>query len=107
MNKLLNCFMTTLLAGLSTSLGIIPCLLKNNKDKLQEYTDMYLNDFLKGWYILKLYNSMSKTLEELKPIDGDTVRMYACGPTVYDYFHVGNARCFVFFVLIFIHSGYK
>ncbi len=59
---------------------------------------------------MKLYNSMSKTLEELKPIDGDTIRMYACGPTVYDYFHVGNARCFVIFDFLrryLEYRGYK
>ena len=53
---------------------------------------------------------MTKQLEELKPLDGDTVRMYACGPTVYDYFHVGNARCFVIFDFLrryLEYRGYK
>ncbi len=59
---------------------------------------------------MKLYNSMTKQLEELKPIDGETVRMYACGPTVYDFFHVGNARCFVVFDFLrryLEYRGYK
>ena len=59
---------------------------------------------------MKLYNSMTKQLEELKPIDGDTVKMYACGPTVYDFFHVGNARCFVIFDFLrryLEYRGYK
>ena len=46
---------------------------------------------------MKLYNTMTKQYEELLPLDGDTIRMYTCGPTVYDFFHVGNARCFVVF----------
>ncbi len=59
---------------------------------------------------MKLYNSMTKQLEELKPLDGDTVRMYTCGPTVYDFFHVGNARCFVIFDFLrryLEYRGYK
>ncbi len=59
---------------------------------------------------MKLYNSMTKQLEELKPVDGDTVRMYTCGPTVYDFFHVGNARCFVIFDFLrryLEYRGYK
>ncbi len=59
---------------------------------------------------MKLYNSMTKQLEELKPLDNDTVRMYTCGPTVYDYFHVGNARCFVIFDFLrryLEYRGYK
>jgi len=56
---------------------------------------------------LKLYNSMTKTMEELKPLDGKTVRMYACGPTVYDFFHVGNARCFVIFDFLRRYLEYR
>ena len=59
---------------------------------------------------MKLYNSMTKQLEELKPLDGDTVKMYTCGPTVYDFFHVGNARCFVIFDFLrryLEYRGYK
>jgi cysteinyl-tRNA synthetase len=41
---------------------------------------------------MKIYNTMSRTKEELKPEDGKTVRIYACGPTVYNLFHIGNAR---------------
>jgi len=46
---------------------------------------------------MKVYNTMKKTKEEFKPIEEGKVRMYACGPTVYDYFHIGNARSFVTF----------
>ena len=56
---------------------------------------------------MKLYNSMSKTMEELSPLDGKTIRMYACGPTVYDFFHVGNARCFVIFDFLRRYLEYR
>lgn len=43
-----------------------------------------------------LYNTLSKTKEEFKPISGKKVKMYTCGPTVYDYAHIGNLRSYVF-----------
>jgi cysteinyl-tRNA synthetase len=45
--------------------------------------------------ILHLFNTLSGQIEPLVPIDGATLRMYACGPTVYDYGHIGNFRTFV------------
>jgi cysteinyl-tRNA synthetase len=44
---------------------------------------------------LHLYNTMSGKVEEFRTLAGDEVRMYACGPTVYDYGHIGNFRTFV------------
>jgi cysteinyl-tRNA synthetase len=44
---------------------------------------------------LRLYNTLSGQLEELAPSDGKELRMYACGPTVYDYGHIGNFRTFL------------
>ena len=44
----------------------------------------------------RLYNSMSRTVEPFAPADGETVRMYACGPTVYNPAHLGNFRTFLF-----------
>jgi cysteinyl-tRNA synthetase len=44
---------------------------------------------------LDLFNSLSGRIEEFAPADGNTVRFYACGPTVYDYGHIGNFRTFV------------
>jgi cysteinyl-tRNA synthetase len=44
----------------------------------------------------KIYNTMSRTKEELLPIDGKHVRMYTCGPTVYNYAHIGNFRAYMF-----------
>jgi len=45
--------------------------------------------------MLKLKNTLTRAQQEFKPLDGNTVRMYACGPTVYDYGHIGNFRTFV------------
>ena len=41
---------------------------------------------------IKLYNSLSRKKEEFKPIEEGKVKMYVCGPTVYNYIHIGNAR---------------
>lgn len=50
---------------------------------------------------LKLYNTLTRQKEEFKPIDPKNVRMYVCGPTVYDYAHVGNARPVIVFDVLF------
>lgn len=55
---------------------------------------------------MQLYNSLTNKFEELNPKD-NTVRMYACGPTVYNYFHIGNARCFVLFDLLRRYLEYR
>lgn len=60
--------------------------------------------------MLKIYNTISKQLEEFKPLKAGEVSIYVCGPTVYDYLHVGNFRGPVFFNLVrnwFEHLGYK
>ena len=44
---------------------------------------------------LRLFNTMSSQIEEFRPLRDSEVRMYACGPTVYDYGHIGNFRTFV------------
>src|SRR6202162_855279 len=44
---------------------------------------------------LRLYNTLSGKVEEFQPLQNNEVRMYACGPTVYDYGHIGNFRTFV------------
>jgi len=46
--------------------------------------------------VLTLYNTLSRTKEDFIPIDPDEVRMYSCGPTVYNYQHIGNLRTFFF-----------
>ena len=49
--------------------------------------------------VIKLYNSLNRQKEEFVPLDPSNVRMYACGPTVYNYAHIGNARMAVVFDL--------
>jgi cysteinyl-tRNA synthetase len=47
-------------------------------------------------YRLKLYNTESREKEEISPSDGQTIRMYTCGPTVYNFAHIGNFRTYIF-----------
>ena len=44
---------------------------------------------------IAIYNTLTRSVQEFTPINDGEVRMYCCGPTVYDYFHIGNARSFV------------
>ena len=46
---------------------------------------------------MKIYNTMSSQKEEFKELEKGKVKMYSCGPTVYNYFHIGNARPFIVF----------
>src|SRR5262245_45004062 len=46
--------------------------------------------------MLKLTNTLTGTIESFTPADGSTVRMYTCGPTVYNYAHIGNFRTYVY-----------
>ncbi len=50
---------------------------------------------------LKLYNTFTRSKETFVPIDPNNVRMYVCGPTVYDYAHIGNARPVIVFDVLF------
>ncbi|SON55927.1 Cysteine-tRNA ligase [Hartmannibacter diazotrophicus] len=50
---------------------------------------------------LRLYNTLTRTKDDFVPIDPANVRMYVCGPTVYDYAHIGNARPVIVFDLLF------
>ena len=45
---------------------------------------------------LKLYNTLTKQKEEFKPLEGNELRIYTCGPTVYSFAHIGNFRAYVF-----------
>ncbi len=59
---------------------------------------------------MQIYNTLTKKKEEFIPIDPPNVKMYVCGPTVYDYFHIGNARSFVMADVIrkyLLYKGYK
>lgn len=58
---------------------------------------------------LVLYNSLTNKVEEFKPINGNKVNMYVCGPTVYGYIHIGNARPVIFYDMLrryLAFSGY-
>ena len=58
---------------------------------------------------MKIYNTLTRNKEEFIPIEEGKVKIYACGPTVYNYFHIGNARPFVVFDTLrryLIHLGY-
>lgn len=56
---------------------------------------------------MKIYNTMTKKKEEFVPIDRNEVKMYSCGPTVYDYFHIGNARPFIIFDIMRRYLEYR
>ncbi|MEE8160646.1 MAG: cysteine--tRNA ligase [Acidobacteriota bacterium] len=56
---------------------------------------------------LRLYNTLTRQVEEVKPLDGETIRLYVCGPTVYDFVHIGNFRTFVFQDLLRRYISYK
>ena len=59
---------------------------------------------------MKLYNTLSKQIEEFVPNEAGKVKMYTCGPTVYHYAHIGNLRTYIFMDLIrrvLRYDGYK
>ena len=49
---------------------------------------------------MKLYNTQSRKKEDFAPLEQGKLKLYSCGPTVYDYFHIGNARAFIFFDVV-------
>ncbi len=64
----------------------------------------------KGEKAMKIFNTMTRKKEEFVPLEPGKVKMYACGPTVYNYFHIGNARPFVVFDTLrryLEHRGYE
>ncbi len=59
---------------------------------------------------MKFYNTLTKRKEEFVPITPGEVKIYVCGPTVYNFFHIGNARPFIVFDVLrryFLYKGYK
>ncbi|MEO0919619.1 MAG: cysteine--tRNA ligase, partial [Pseudomonadota bacterium] len=50
---------------------------------------------------LTLFNTLTREKQPFDPIDPDNVRMYVCGPTVYDFAHIGNARPVIVFDVLF------
>ena len=60
--------------------------------------------------MIRVYNTMNKKIEELVPLKENEISMYVCGPTVYNYIHIGNARPAIFFDTVrryFEYRGYK
>src|SRR3989338_638216 len=56
---------------------------------------------------LKLYNTLTRKIEAFKPIKGKEVKMFVCGPTVYNYIHLGNAKTYIQFDIIVKYLRYK
>lgn len=56
---------------------------------------------------MKLFNSYTNNVEEFKPIDGNKVKMYVCGPTVYDYAHLGHARCYITWDVLYRYLKFR
>ena len=46
--------------------------------------------------MMNVYNSLTRRIEELKPLEGNEIRLYTCGPTVYNFAHIGNFRAYAF-----------
>lgn len=55
---------------------------------------------------MKLYNTFSNSIEEFQPLNGNKVNMYVCGPTVYDYPHLGHARCYITWDMVYRYLKY-
>ena len=57
--------------------------------------------------MLTIYNTANHRKEEFKPVHEGEVRFYGCGPTIYNYAHIGNMRAFVFYDLLNRYLRYK
>lgn len=57
--------------------------------------------------MFKLYNTLTNKVEDFQPINAPEVKLYVCGPTVYDYAHIGNFRTFLFADLLRRYIKYK
>ena len=56
---------------------------------------------------MKIYNSLTRKKEEFVPLEPGKIKMYVCGPTVYNYFHIGNGRTFIVFDTIRRYMEYR
>jgi len=59
---------------------------------------------------VKLYNTLTRVKEDFRPLEGNTVRIYSCGPTVYNFAHIGNFRAYLFMDLLrrtLKYNGYE
>ena len=60
--------------------------------------------------MIRIYNSLTRERQELRPIEAGMLRMYVCGLTVYDYVHIGHARMLLVFDMVsryLRHRGYR
>ncbi|MFQ5620243.1 MAG: cysteine--tRNA ligase [Candidatus Nanoarchaeia archaeon] len=57
--------------------------------------------------VLKVFNTLTRELEEFKPLKEGEVTLYTCGPTVYNHVHIGNLRCFTFYDILRRYLEYK
>ena len=79
-------------------------------EQLVAKISVYEFSFPDYYFMIKIYDTMSRDLREFVPIEDGKVKMYVCGPTVYNYIHVGNARSTVAFDTIrryFEYRGYE
>ena len=68
------------------------------------------SNFISTSMALRFYNTLTQQVEPFQPLEGNTVRMYTCGPTVYNYAHIGNLRTFTFEDILrrwLLYRGYK
>ncbi len=77
-----------------------------------DITHILLYDFLVicmvlGSIIMRLYNSYNKRVEEFVPMEENKVKMYVCGPTVYDNAHLGHARCYITWDVLYRYLKFK
>lgn len=56
---------------------------------------------------MRLFNSYTNTIEEFKPIEDNKVKMYVCGPTVYDFAHLGHARCYITWDVLYRYLKFR
>ena len=56
---------------------------------------------------MRLFNSYTNTVEEFKPIEHNNIKMYVCGPTVYDYAHLGHARCYITWDVLYRYLKFR
>ncbi len=56
---------------------------------------------------MKLHNSFTNKIEDFKPIEENKVKMYVCGPTVYDFAHLGHARCYITWDILYRYLKFK
>lgn len=70
-------------------------------------TDYPLKHYYNSKMTVKLFNTLTRSLEEFKPQRPDLVTFYGCGPTVYNYAHIGNLRAFAFYDLLRRYLTYR